>query len=121
MKRLHITLFALCFAMIFLTGITIGALRFSREKVLGEQELQDYIDKETTKIILMFENEGINVSQSHIIGILWLQCKELKYFIILAKYVYKVDKIYLHWKIDFLRQPVFYIIGNGTAIIYEPF
>ena len=121
MKKLHVVLFAVFFITMLLTGLIVGAAFFSRIKVLGKQELQDHIDKETTKLIILFESEGMNVSQSHIIGILWLQCAELKYFIILAKYVYKVDTIYLHWKMDFLRQPVFYILANKTAIIYEPF
>lgn len=121
MKNLYKILFAVCFVIVFLVGTTVGMTFFSRTKVLGKQELQNHIDVETAKLILMFENEGINVSQSHIIGVLWIQCAELKYFIIMAKYVYKLDTIYLHWKIDFLRQPVFYILANETAIIYEPF
>lgn len=119
MKKLYKILFALCFVLTLLIGMVIGTAYFGR--VVGEQELQDHIDRETMKLILMFENEGINVSQSHIIGILWLQCAELNHFVIFAKYVYKVDTIYLHWKIGFLRQPVFYILANKTAIIYEPF
>lgn len=120
MKRLYKILFVMCFVMVFLVGMTIGTAFFSRIKVLGEQELQEYIDEVTFELVKLFENNGFKVEQSYIIGNLWIQCENLNHFIILAR-ILKQNTIYLHWKIDFLRQPVFYILVNETAIIYEPF
>lgn len=121
MKKSHMVIFALTFILVFIVGLLVGTSFFSRTKVLGEQELQDYIDEVTFEHIKLFEDEGFKVNQSHIIGILWIQCEKLGTFLLMARYVLKVDTIYLHWKIDFLRQPVFYVLVNKTAIIYEPF
>lgn len=113
-------LFVLCFVIILLVGMIVGTVFFSRTKVLGEQELQDHIDEVTFELVKLFEENGFKVEQSHIVGKLWIQCGKLGEFLVLAR-VLKVDIIYLHWKMDFLRQPVFYVLANKSAIIYEPF
>jgi len=120
MKKLYKMLFVACFIITFLIGIMIGAVSFSRIKVIGEQKLQNYIDNVTNEHIKLFEENGFKVNQSYIIGVMWIQCGKLGDFIMMA-YIFKIDTIYLHWKIDFLRQPVFYILANKSAITYEPF
>lgn len=113
-------LFALILIFVLIIGMLIGTVFFSRRKVLGEQKLQDYIYDVTDKLIIKLEKQGFNVEQSHIVGDLWISCKKFTHFIMMG-HILNVTMIYLHWKIDFLNQPVFYILANETAIIYEPF
>lgn len=117
MKKL---LFALMFILVFIVGMLVGTVFFSRKKVLGEQELQDHIYDVTDEFITEFEKQGFNVEQSHMIGDLWISCRKFSHFVIMS-HILNVTTIYLHWKTDFLNQPVFYIFSNKTAIIYEPF
>ena len=120
MKKLYMVLLVACFVIMFMVGITIGVLRFSRVKVLGKQELQDHIYKVTDEITDFFEDSGFKVNQSHIIGIMYIQCEKLGDFFLLARSC-EVDTIYIHWKITFLNQPVFFFIHGKSAITYEPF
>lgn len=120
MKKLYVALLVACYIIVFMVGMTVGMLRFSRVKVLGKDELQEHIYEETNKIIDLFKDSGFKVNQSHIIGIMWVQQEKLGNFLLLARAL-EVDTIYVHWKTSFLNQPVFYIISGETTITYEPF
>jgi len=120
MKKIYKIIFAMSFVLTFLIGIIVGFGFIKKTTILGKEELQEYIYEQTASIKVALQKEGFKVNQSHIIGTLWITCSRLRDFILLAK-ITNTTQIYIHWKIDFLNQPVFFILINATAIIYEPF
>jgi len=113
-------IFALIFIFVFIVGMLVGTIFFSRTRVLGEQKLQDYIYDVTDGLTEILEKRGFNVEQSYIIGNLWISCGKFTDFILLAE-TFNVTTIYIHWKTSFFNQPVFFFPLNKTSIIYEPF
>lgn len=87
---------------------------------LGEASLQEHIYEQTNAIKVKLQEEGFMVNQSHIIGDLWVACNRFRDFVLLAK-ITNATIIYIHWKSNYLNQPVFFFLQDSTAIIYEPF
>lgn len=124
MRKLFKTLLALSFIVFFVMGLIVGIRLFPRTKIeteiVGEAKLQEHIDNVTAEYIASFAEIDLDVKQSHLIGNLWIHCENLDEFLLLAKAL-NMTTLYIYWKFDFLRFPVFFIVRDNTSIIYEPF